>query len=121
MYSPWSVARALDSGGTDRSAPPFYATLVSVNVGTGRTDGGLRSGSPRWPRLARYGDLVCAHLGMSSQQSAAAAPAMSHPEFIAVGPGVKSFLISPTCDHHDLVRAFGAQNLHRDEAWEILH
>ncbi len=36
-------------------------------------------------------------------------------------PRVEGFLVSPTRDHHDLVRAFGAQDLHIDEAGELLH
>jgi hypothetical protein len=58
---------------------------------------------------------------MASQQHAPTAPAMSHLEFVAMDPGVKGFFVAPTCDHHNLIRAFRAQDLHIDEARELLH
>jgi hypothetical protein len=49
------------------------------------------------------------------------APAMDLREFIATDPGVEGFFVSPTRDHHNLVCAFGAQNLHIEEAWKLVH
>src|SRR5919199_6745212 len=71
--------------------------------------------------LAPHGDFVGIHLRVAAQQPAASFSAMSDPEFIAMYPGVEGFLVLPTRDHHDLVRVFGAQDLHRDEAGERLH
>src|SRR5215207_6801978 len=58
---------------------------------------------------------------MSSQHSGTSAPAVRRLECIAVDPGVEGISVSPTGNDDDLVRAFGAQDLHRDEPWELLH
>jgi hypothetical protein len=58
---------------------------------------------------------------MASQQPAPAASAVNHRELLATDPRVEGFFISPTRDHNDFVRTFGAQDLHIDEARKLLH
>ena len=95
-----------------------HITVASSSGGTSRVDVLLNT---RWPRLARHSDVVGAHLGMPSQQSATTAPTMSRLELIALDPRAKGIFVPPRCDHQHLIRYFGAQNLHQDEARQPLH
>src|SRR5918998_6086853 len=58
---------------------------------------------------------------MSAQQSATITPTMRFLELIAMNPRVKGLSIAPTCNHDDLILTYGAKDLQRDEARELLY